>query len=39
MESQTELKAANGRPLITAVVIVILGFIEMFILFSGQSHG
>jgi hypothetical protein len=31
--------AAGGRPLITAAIIIILGFVEMFILFGGQTHG
>jgi hypothetical protein len=36
MSSETEPTRA---PLITAVMIVIIGIFEMVVLFSGQTHG
>jgi len=30
---------SSARPAITAVLIVVIGFFELYVLFAGQTHG
>jgi hypothetical protein len=31
--------SSAARPAITAMLIVVLGFLELYVLFAGQTHG